>query len=71
MNRLLIFWADLQFDGEVCARAMLVTIIVLHTFNHVIVVRKLDNLSLWTTRFLLTSCGVAVGLQLLEFYSPL
>jgi hypothetical protein len=50
---------------------MLVTIIVLHAFTHVIVVRKLDNLSLWTTRFLLTSCGVAVGLQLLEFYSPL
>jgi hypothetical protein len=50
---------------------MLFTSIVLHSFTHVIVVRTLDNLSLWSTRFLLTSYDVAVGLQLLKFTSPL
>lgn len=31
----------------------------------------LDHLSLWSTRFLLTSYDVAVGLQLLKFTGPL
>ena len=50
---------------------MLFTSIVLHAFTHVMVVRQLDNLSLWSDRFLLASYGVAVGLQLLSvIYSP-
>jgi hypothetical protein len=50
---------------------MLFTSIVLHAFTRVMVVRQLDNLSLWSTRFLLTSYGVAVGLQLPALYTPL
>ncbi len=60
----MILWAGLQLGGEVYARTMLFTSIVLHAFTPVMVVRQLDNLSLWSNRFLLVSYGVAVGLQL-------
>jgi len=66
-----IFWAGLQLGGEVYARTMLFTSIVLHAFTRVMVVRQLDNLSLWSNRVLLVSYGVAVGLQLLALYTPL
>jgi P-type Ca2+ transporter type 2C len=67
----LIFWAGLQLGGEVYARTMLFTSIVLHAFTRVMVVRQLDNLSLWSNRVLLISYGVAVGLQLLALYTPM
>jgi len=53
------------------ARTMLFTSIVLHSFTRVMVVRQLDNLSLWSNRTLLASYLVAVSLQLLALYTPL
>jgi len=35
------------------------------------VVRQLDDLSIWSNRTLLASYAVAVGLQLLALYTPL
>ncbi len=67
----LIFWIGLQFGGVTYARTMLFTSIVLHAFTRVIVVRQLDNLSLWSNRILLISYLMAVGLQLLALYTPL
>lgn len=67
----LIFWAGLQFGGVAYARSMLFTSIVLHAFTRVMVVRQLDDLSLWSNRALLISYAVAVGLQLLVLYTPL
>ncbi len=67
----LIFWVGLQFGGVIYARSMLFTSIVLHSFTRVMVVRQLDNLSLWSNRALLISYAVAVGLQLLALYTPL
>ena len=67
----LIFWIGLQFGGVTYARTMLFTSIVLHAFTRVMVVRQLDNLSLWSNRTLLVSYLVAVGLQLLALYTPL
>jgi P-type Ca2+ transporter type 2C len=67
----LIFWIGLQFGGVLYARTMLFTSIVLHAFTRVMVVRQLDNLSLWSNPALLWSYGVAVGLQLLALYTPL
>jgi P-type Ca2+ transporter type 2C len=66
-----IFWIGLQFGGVTYARTMLFTSIVLHAFTRVMVVRQLDNLSLWSNRTLLISYLVAVGLQLLALYTPL
>jgi len=66
-----IFWAGLQLGGEVYARTMLFTSIVLHAFTRVMVVRQLDNLSIWSNKALLASYAVAVGLQLLVLYTPL
>jgi Ca2+-transporting ATPase len=67
----LIFWVGLQFGGVIYARSMLFTSIVLHSFTRVMVVRQLDNLSLWSNRTLLISYAFAVGLQLLALYTPL
>jgi Ca2+-transporting ATPase len=67
----LVFWVGLQFGDVTYARTILFTSIVLHAFTRVMVVRQLDNLSLWSNRALLWSYGVAVGLQLLALYTPL
>jgi Ca2+-transporting ATPase len=67
----LIFWVGLQLGGEVYARTMLFTSIVLHAFTRVMVVRQLDDLSIWSNPALLVSYAVAVGLQLLVLYTPL
>jgi Ca2+-transporting ATPase len=66
-----IFWVGLQLGGEVYARSMLFTAIVLHAFTRVMVVRQLDDLSVWSNRALLASYAVAVGLQILALYTPL
>jgi len=49
----------------------LFTSIVLHAFTRLMVVRQLDDLSIWSNRALLLSYTVAVGLQLLALYTPL
>ena len=67
----LIFWVGLQFGGLTYARSMLFTSIVLHAFTRLMVVRQLDDLSIWSNRALLVSYAVAVGLQLLALYTPL
>lgn len=67
----LIFWVGLQLGGLTYARTMLFTSIVLHAFTRVMVVRQLDDLSIWSNRALLVSYAVAVGLQLLALYTPL
>ena len=67
----LIFWVGLRFGGVTYARTMLFTSIVLHAFTRVMVVRQLDNLSLWSNKALLWSYAIAVGLQLLVLYTPL
>jgi Ca2+-transporting ATPase len=67
----LIFWVGLRFGGVTYARTMLFTSIVLHAFTRVMVVRQLDNLSLWSNKALLWSYAAAVGLQLLALYTPL
>lgn len=67
----LIFWVGLQLGGVEYARTMLFTSIVLHAFTRVMVVRQLDDLTLWSNRALLVSYAVAVGLQLLALYTPL
>jgi Ca2+-transporting ATPase len=66
-----IFWAGLQLGGIDYARTMLFTSIVLHAFTRVMVVRQLDDLSIWSNKALLASYAVAVGLQLLALYTPL
>jgi magnesium-transporting ATPase (P-type) len=66
----LIFWVGLQLGGVTYARTMLFTSIVLHAFTRVMVVRQLDNLSLWSNRALLWSYAAAVGLQLMALYTP-
>jgi Ca2+-transporting ATPase len=66
-----IFWVGMQLGGVTYARTVLFTSIVLHAFTRVMVVRQLDNLSLWSNRFLLASYLIAVGLQLLVLYTPL
>ncbi len=67
----LIFWVGLQLGGLVYARTMLFTAIVLHSFTRVMVVRQLDDLSIWSNPALLVSYALAVGLQLLALYTPL
>jgi Ca2+-transporting ATPase len=67
----LIFWVGLQFGGLIYTRTMLFTAIVLHAFTRVMVVRQLDDLSIWSNPALLVSYAVAVGLQLLVLYTPL
>jgi P-type Ca2+ transporter type 2C len=67
----LIFWVGLQFGDVTYARTMLFTSIVLHAFTRVMVVRQLDDLSLWSKRYLLASYLFAVVLQLLVLYTPL
>lgn len=67
----LIFWVGLQFGGLIYARTMLFTAIVLHAFTRVMVVRQLDDLTIWSNPALLASYAVAVGLQLLALYTPL
>ncbi len=67
----LIFWVGLQLGGLVYARTMLFTAIVLHSFTRVMVVRQLDDLSIWSNPVLLVSYALAVGLQLVALYTPL
>ncbi|MGP8282712.1 MAG: cation-translocating P-type ATPase [Desulfomonilaceae bacterium] len=68
---LFIFWAGLKFGGVNYARTMLFTGIVLHAFTRVLVVRQLDDLSIWSNKPLLWSYGFAICLQLLALYTPL
>jgi P-type Ca2+ transporter type 2C len=67
----LLFWLGLKLGGVDYARTVLFTSIVLHAFTRVMVVRQLDNLSLWSNRTLLLSYVMAVGLQLIALYTPL
>jgi Ca2+-transporting ATPase len=66
-----IFWVGLRLGGVEYARTMLFTSIVLHAFTRVMVVRQLDDLTLWSNKALLVSYAVAVGLQLIALYTPL
>ncbi|MGO8881726.1 MAG: cation-translocating P-type ATPase [Desulfomonilaceae bacterium] len=68
---LFIFWVGLKFGGVNYARTMLFTGIVLHAFTRVLVVRQLDDLSIWSNKPLLWSYGFAICLQLLALYTPL
>ncbi len=65
-----IFWAGLQLGGVTYARTMLFTSIVLHAFTRILVVRQLDNLSMWSNRPLLWSYALAICLQLIALYTP-
>jgi Ca2+-transporting ATPase len=67
----LLFRLGLVFGGLRYARTMLFTSIVLHAFTRVLVVRELDELSLWSNRTLLWSYIGAVALQLAALYTPL
>lgn len=67
----LLFWVGLKFGGVDYARTMLFTSIVLHAFTRVLVVRQLDDLSIWSNKPLLWSYALAIGLQLLALYTPL
>jgi Ca2+-transporting ATPase len=67
----LIFWAGLRLGDITYARTMLFTAIVLHAFTRVMVVRQLDDLSIWSNPALLWSYAAAVGLQLVALYTPL
>jgi Ca2+-transporting ATPase len=67
----LIFWAGLRLGGVAYGRTMLFTAIVLHAFTRVMVVRQLDDLTIWSNPTLLWSYAAAVGLQLLALYTPL
>jgi len=66
-----IFWAGLKLGGVQYARTMLFTSIVLHAFTRVLVVRQLDDLSIWSNKFLLWSYAFAIGLQLIALYTPI
>jgi len=66
-----VFYVGLSFGGVTYARTMLFTVIVLHAFTRVLVVRQLDNLSLWSNPAVLWSYMGALGLQLLALYTPL
>jgi hypothetical protein len=66
-----IFWIGLHLGGLTYARTMLFTAIVLHAFTRVMVVRQLDDLSIWSNKALIFSYALAVGLQLLALYTPL
>jgi len=65
-----IFWVGLQFGGLTYARTMLFTSIVLHAFTRILVVRQLDDLSIWSNRPLLWSYAAAICLQLMALYTP-
>jgi magnesium-transporting ATPase (P-type) len=65
-----IFWVGLQLGGVTYARTMLFTSIVLHAFTRILVVRQLDDLSIWSNRPLLWSYAAAICLQLLALYTP-
>ena len=65
-----IFWVGLQLGGVTYARTMLFTSIVLHAFTRILVVRELDDLSIWSNRPLLWSYAAAICLQLLALYTP-
>ncbi|HVM62250.1 MAG TPA: cation-transporting P-type ATPase [Verrucomicrobiae bacterium] len=67
----LLFWVGLKFGGVTYARTMLFTSIVLHAFTRVLVVRQLDDLTIWSNRSLLWSYLAAVALQLVALYTPL
>jgi Ca2+-transporting ATPase len=67
----LIFWLGLKLGGVEYARTMLFTSIVLHAFTRVMVVRQLDDLSIWSNQPLLWSYAAAIGLQMLALYTPL
>jgi Ca2+-transporting ATPase len=49
----LIFWVGLHFGGLIYTRTMLFTAIVLYAFTRVMVVRQLDDLSIWSNPALL------------------
>lgn len=68
---LFIFWVGLKLGGLNYARTMLFTSIVLHAFTRVLVVRQLDDLSIWSNKPLIWSYGLAIGLQLMALYTPL
>ena len=65
-----IFWVGLYLGGVTYARSMLFTSIVLHAFARIVVVRELDELSIWSNRPLLWSYLAAIGLQLVALYTP-
>ncbi len=67
----LLFRLGLVFGGLTYARTMLFTSIVLHAFTRVLVVRELDDLTIWSNRTLLWSYVGAVALQLAALYTPL
>jgi len=67
----LIFFLGLWLGGEALARTMIFTAIVLHAFTRIMVVRQMDNLSIWSNPYLLLSYALSVGLQVMLLYTPL
>jgi len=66
-----LYEVGLWLGGFEYARSVLFTSIVLHAFTRVMVVRQLDQLTLWSNPALLLSYAGSVGLQLLALYTPL
>jgi Ca2+-transporting ATPase len=67
----LIFFLGLLLGGETLAKTMIFTAIVLHAFTRIMVVRQMDNLSIWSNPYLLLSYALSVSLQVMLLYTPL
>lgn len=68
---IIIFFLGVWLGGEALAKTMVFTAIVLHAFARIMVVRQMDNLSIWSNPYLLLSYALSASLQIALLYTPL
>lgn len=67
---LLIFLVGVRMGGEQLAQTMVFTSVILFSFVRIMIVRQMDQLSIWSNGWLLLAMATGIGLQLMVLYTP-
>lgn len=67
---LLIFFVGIRMGGAQLAQTMVFTSVILFSFVRIMIVRQMDQLSLWSNKWLLLAMATGIGLQLMVLYTP-
>ncbi len=67
---MLIFFIGIRMGGEQLAQTMVFTSVILFSFVRIMIVRQMDQLSIWSNKWLLLAMTTGIGLQLMVLYTP-
>jgi Ca2+-transporting ATPase len=67
---LIIFYIGFHMGGIKLAQTMVFTSVILFSFVRIMIVRQMDQLSIWSNKWLLLAMAAGISLQLIVLYTP-